>query len=101
MPNTTKQDLIAQVAQKTGMSQVDTRIAIESFIDAISDSLQQGNNIEIRGFGRFKVKPRAAHTARNPRTGETVAVPAGLKPTFYASRKWAELMNDRGEMGKR
>jgi DNA-binding protein HU-beta/integration host factor subunit beta len=94
MPNTTKQDLIAQVAKKTGMSQVDTRIAIESFIDAISDSLQQGNNIELRGFGRFKVKPRAARTARNPRTGETVDVPAGLKPTFYASRKWTELMNE-------
>ncbi len=49
--------------------------------------MSEGNNIEIRGFGRFKIKERKARKARNPKTGEDVIVKAGIKPVFEASRE--------------
>jgi nucleoid DNA-binding protein len=54
---------------------MDTKLSIfKSFLEALSASLQSGKNIEIRGFGRFKLKPRNARQARNPRTGEAVVL---------------------------
>ncbi len=52
----------------------------------MSQELIKGRNIEIRGFGRFKVKEKKARIARNPRTGESVNVEAGVKPVFQASK---------------
>jgi nucleoid DNA-binding protein len=53
MSNVTKKDLVETISDKTGLTQVDSRIVVESFLAAISTSLRQGKNIEIRGFGRF------------------------------------------------
>ena len=58
MGNVTKKDLVEQIAERTGLTQVDTKIVVESFLDAVSGTLQKGNNIEIRGFGRFKIKKK-------------------------------------------
>jgi DNA-binding protein HU-beta/integration host factor subunit beta len=87
MPNITKRDLIQATSDKTGLTQVDTGVVLEGLLEAISSSLKQGRNIEIRGFGRFKLKKRNAREARNPRTGEKVNVEAGIKPIFKASRE--------------
>ena len=54
------------IALRTGLTQVDTKVIVECFLDSIIKAMTDGNNIEIRGFGRFKIKNR---TARNPRTG--------------------------------
>ena len=64
MGNITKKDLVERISEKTGLTQVDTKIVIESFLDSVSKALQNGNNIEIRGFGRFKIKEKRASTAR-------------------------------------
>lgn len=93
MPNITKKGLIQTVSDKTGLTQVDTGIILESFLETVSSSLRQGRNIEIRGFGRFKLKPRKARSARNPRTGELVQVEAGIKPIFKASRELTARVN--------
>jgi nucleoid DNA-binding protein len=93
MSNITKKDLVETVSSNTGLTQVDTRIVVESFLEAISLSLKQGRNIEIRGFGRFKLKPRKARSARNPRNGEVVHVEAGIKPIFNASRELFTRVN--------
>jgi DNA-binding protein HU-beta/integration host factor subunit beta len=93
MANITKKDMIESVSDKTGLTQVDTRIVVESFLEAISKSLQTGKNIEIRGFGRFKIKSRNARKARNPRTGELVNIEAGIKPIFKASRELVARVN--------
>lgn len=85
MGNVTKKSLVERISGNTGLTQVDTTIIIEAFLVAISESLQKGNNIEIRGFGRFKIKEKKERIARNPRTGETVKVEAGFKPMFEAS----------------
>ena len=74
MGNVTKKELVEVIADQTGITQVDTKIVVENFLDAIANSLKLGRNIEIRGFGRFKVKEKKARTARNPRTGEKVDI---------------------------
>jgi DNA-binding protein HU-beta/integration host factor subunit beta len=87
MGNVTKKDLVEQIADRTGLTQVDTKIVVESFLDAVSNTLQAGNNIEIRRFGRFKIKKKRARAARNPRTNEYIQVGEGVKPIFEASRE--------------
>ena len=76
MGNITKKDLVEKIAEHTGLTQVETKIVVESFLDSVAKALQNGSNIEIRGFGRFKVKQKKARTARNPRTNEYIEVDA-------------------------
>ena len=95
MSNVTKKDLVEDISTKTGLTQVDTKIVIESFLDSVCQALQSGRNIEIRGFGRFKIKKKTARTARNPRTNEYIDVVAGYKPIFEASHDLRKLVNDR------
>jgi len=71
----TKADLVEQVAEKTGLTRTDVAAVVDHFLDAVKLSLEKKQNIEIRGFGTFKVKARKARKARNPRTGEEVPVP--------------------------
>jgi len=94
MGNITKKDLVEKISDKTGLTQVDTKIVVESLLDAVSKALQQGKNIEIRGFGRFKIKVRKARSARNPRTNEHIEVSAGYKPVFEASKELRKRVND-------
>ncbi len=95
MANITKKDLVERISDATGLTQVDTKIVVESFLDAVSQALQSGTNIEIRGFGRFKIKEKKARTARNPRTNEHIEVEAGYKPVFEASKELRSRVNDR------
>jgi len=94
MSTVTKKDLVEKVASRTGLTQVDTKIVVERFLEAVGNALEQGNNVEIRGFGRFKIKERKARIARNPRTNEPVEVKSGCKPTFEAARELTKLVND-------
>lgn len=94
MGNVTKKDLVEKIADTTGLTQVDTKIVLESFLEAVSESLRTGRNIEIRGFGRFKIKERKARIARNPRTNEHIQVEAGYKPVFEASKELRKRVNE-------
>ncbi|MBD3392623.1 MAG: hypothetical protein GF418_11075 [Chitinivibrionales bacterium] len=94
MGNVTKKDLVEKIADSTGLTQVDTKIVVESFLEAVARSLQAGKNIEIRGFGRFKKKVKRARIARNPRTNERIQVQAGYKPVFESSRELCKRVND-------
>ncbi len=94
MGNITKKDLVEKISDRTGLTQVDTKIVVECFLDSLSQALQQGNNIEIRGFGRFKIKQKKARTARNPRTNQFIEVEAGFKPIFEASKELRKRVND-------
>ena len=87
MSNITKKDLVEKISERTGLTQVDTKIVVESFLDSIARALENGDNIEIRGFGRFKIKKRNARLARNPRTSEKIQVTEGFKPIFESSRE--------------
>ncbi len=88
----TKADLVEQVAEKTGLTRTDVAATVDSFLDAIKATLESGANIEIRGFGTFKIKPRKARKARNPRTGDVVPVPDRKIPVFKPSNEFKILV---------
>lgn len=77
-----KTELIAKLALDTDLSKVQAQAALESVIQTITEQLQQGEAVNILGFGSFVVTERAARTARNPRTGEAIEVAAAKAPRF-------------------
>ena len=72
----TKADLVREIFEKTGLTKKDIAETVDQFVHSIKQALVGGNHIEIRGFGTFKVKERKSRTARNPRTGDPVPLPA-------------------------
>src|SRR4051812_9464870 len=73
---TTKAELVASIADKAGLNKTQAKDALEAFVDAVTESLKKGDEVRLVGFGSFVPVKRAAGTARNPRTGETVKRPA-------------------------
>ena len=87
MANTTKHDLIASVSKITGLTQSDTKIVVEEFLETISQYLEQRDTIEIRGFGTFYARERKPRPARNPKTGEIVPLHRRMAPLFKYSNE--------------
>lgn len=81
-----KTELIAAVAEKTDLSKKDADAAVSAVLGAITDALKAGDKIQLVGFGTFEVRNRAAKQSRNPRTGETMTVPASKVPAFKAGK---------------
>ena len=71
----TKKKIAMRITNRTGIKRIITEKVIQNILDEIISILTTGETIELRNFGVFKVRPRKAKTARNPRTGETVLVP--------------------------
>jgi len=88
----TKADLVEKVAEKTGLTRTDVAVVVDGFLEAIKSSMELGQNIEIRGFGTFKIKQRKARKARNPRTGQEVPVPDRKVPVFKPSNEFKNLI---------
>ena len=86
----TKADLVEEVSGKTGLTRADVAVVVDIFLEVVKKSLENGNNIEIRGFGTFKIKQRKARKARNPRTGEEVPVPDRKVPVFKPSKEFKD-----------
>ena len=91
--NITKKELVDEIASQTGFTQVKTKVIVEELINAISNSVIEGSNIELRGFGRFKNKQRKERRTRNPKTGELVNIPAKVRPVFEPSKELIEKIN--------
>ena len=81
-----KTELIAAVAEKTDLSKKDADAAVSAVLGAITDALKAGDKIQLVGFGTFEVRNRASKQGRNPRTGETMTVPASKVPAFKAGK---------------
>jgi DNA-binding protein HU-beta len=81
-----KQALVEHVHEMLGGTKVQAEQVVNGIFDAITDSLKKGEEVSIAGFGIFSAKMRAARTARNPKTGEPVQVPAVRVPKFRASK---------------
>ena len=86
MATVTKTALTDRIAREAGLSRVAVRQIIDRFLAAILDELGNGSRLELRDFAVLDTKVRAARTARNPKTGEPVTVPAGRTVTFRPSR---------------
>ena len=80
-----KTELIAAVAEKAGMTKKDAERAVNAALDTITAALAAGDRVQLSGFGIFEVKEREARTGRNPRTKETIQIPASKAPVFKAS----------------
>jgi DNA-binding protein HU-beta len=91
--NITKADIVDKVAAGTGLTKLETEAIVEGFLKTVIETLREGNSIEIRGFGSYKVKRKKARQARNPKSGEQVFVPEHFVPTFKFSKDFKEIVN--------
>ena len=88
-----KNDLIATVASRSGLSKTDAAKAVDGVFGAIGNSLQRGQEVRLVGFGTFSVARRAATQGRNPRTGERIQIAASNQPKFKAGKGLKSLVN--------
>lgn len=88
-----KQELISDVADKSGLSKADASKAVDAVFDAITGSLKSGGEVRLVGFGTFSVTKRKASTGRNPRTGETMTIKASTQPKFKAGKALKDAVN--------
>lgn len=89
----TKADLIAEVSRSAELSKKDAENIVNVFLDRIVDALKEGEKIELRGFGSFKLRRRNSRVGRNPRTSEAVQVPAKKVPYFKPGKDLKKLIN--------
>lgn len=88
----TKKELVNVMAEKLGITKKDTAVYVDTVFETIIDTLANGEEISINGFGNFKLKEVAARTCRNPKTGEAVEVPAHGAMSFSASKALKEAV---------
>ncbi len=90
-----KTELVAAVAEKSGLTKKDAEAAIKAFTETVSDQLKKGDKVQLVGFGTFEVTKRAKREGRNPRTGEAMDIPASKAPRFKAGKALKDLVNKR------
>ena len=82
-----KLDIINEVVNRTGITKTKAEMAVETVFESMKKALEQGDRIELRGFGVFVVKPRKRGVGRNPRTGTQVAIPEGKTIRFKPGKE--------------
>jgi len=88
-----KNDLIAAVADTSGLTKADAGRAVDAVFSSIEGALKDGGEVRIVGFGTFSVAHRAATTGRNPRTGEAIQIAASKQPKFKAGAPLKDAVN--------
>jgi len=88
-----KSELVAAVAEKTGLSKKDTQAAIDATIKTIEEALKEGKKVSFIGFGSFEVVTRAPRIARVPGTGKEIQIPETKSVKFKVGKKLKELLN--------
>lgn len=88
-----KKELVAAVADDAELTKDQAAVAVDAVIKHIQGALQNGEEVRIPGFGSFKVSDRKATTARNPRTGETIKVPASKVAKFQPAKGLKDALN--------
>ena len=87
-----KTELVNAVAEKAAVSKKDAEKVINATVDAITAALKAGDKVQLVGFGAFEVKTRAARQGRNPRTKETITIPASKSPVFKAGKALKDVI---------
>ena len=85
-----KSELIAAMAEKSGLSKKDSEKALGAFMDTVVDALKDGDKVALVGFGTFDVRERAARTGLNPRTKEPIEIAASKAPAFKAGQAFKD-----------
>ncbi len=81
-----KTELVARVAEVSGLTKKDAELALNATLAAVQESLVGGNKVVLTGFGTFEVRERKARVGHNPRTGESISIPAQKSPAFKAGK---------------
>ena len=93
----TKKDIVRTISEELGLTQLKTKEIVQKTFDGIIDVLANDGRIELRNFGVFEVKKRAARKGRNPKTGDAVDVPAKFVVTFKAGREMEQRVNHEAQ----
>lgn len=91
----TKAVLVEKVATKINLTKKQTEVIVNTLFQSITDSLGEGDKVELRGFGSFRVRHRDARVGRNPKSGEKVEVPPKKVPFFKAGKELRELVDEK------
>ena len=86
----TKADIVAEIAEKTGLEKVDVQTTVEAFMKEVKESLEGGENVYLRGFGSFIIKERAKKTGRNISKNTTIIIPAHNIPSFRPAKVFVD-----------
>ncbi len=86
----TKADIVSEIAKQTGIDKASVLTTVEKFMETVKDSLSNGENVYLRGFGSFIIKQRSEKTARNISKNETIIIPAHNIPAFKPAKVFME-----------
>ena len=90
----TKANLIEKISNRLGLSKAESQNLVENFFEILSNSLENGEDVKISGFGTFKLKKKNTRPGRNPMTGEVIPVSARTIVKFSASSKFKTMVHD-------
>ena len=88
-----KAELITSMDEKSQLTKKDAESALKAFIDSVQEALENGDKVQLIGFGTFETRERAAREGRNPRTKETITIPASTVPVFKAGKEFKDRVN--------
>lgn len=88
-----KVELVAAIVEKTGMTKKDAEKAVSAFVDTVVETVAKGDKVALVGFGTFESRKRPARVGRNPRTKETIKIPAATAPAFKAGKAFKDAVN--------
>ncbi len=95
LPYFTKSELINEIARKHRLKKTLAEVAVNSVLESISTTLEQGNRVEVRGFGTFELRKYGSYQGRNPQTGELIRVKSKKLPFFKAGKFKEEINKSR------
>lgn len=90
-----KTELVAAIAEESGLSKKDAEAAVKAFVDVVSDELQNKGKVQLIGFGTFETAERAARTGKNPQTGEKIKIKAATTPKFKPGKALKDKVNTK------
>ena len=88
-----KTELVAAIAANAELSKKDSEKALKAFIDVVTEELKKGEKVQLVGFGTFEVATRKAREGRNPKTLQTITIPASKAPKFKAGKALKDMIN--------
>ena len=88
-----KAELVTKMAEKSGLTKKDAEVVLKAFTESIVEALEDGDKVQLIGFGTFETRERAARIGRNPRTKEEIEIPASVVPVFKAGKEFKDIVN--------
>ena len=90
-----KAELVAAIAAKTGDTKKAAELAVNAFVQVVTETLKKGDKVQLVGFGSFEVRKRAARKGRNPQTKQEIKIPASKAPVFKAGKAFKNTVNNK------